>query len=357
VTTDDRGLVPEEPPNLADDPERARLGVDQGASRAAATGEWSVDAYPAASIGSSAGAVVAGADAAIRVATRPGAASRVRRGVDRWALPLFTAAAITYLMVPIVVMIAFSFNKPEGKFNFVWNEFSLDAWMNPLSRPGLSDALLTSLVVAVITTIAATILGTLIALALVRYQFRGRGGTNLFIFIPMATPEIVLGASLLALFVATASQEPLKSVVPTGLFYPLGLNTIVIAHIMFSISFVVVTVRARIQGFDRHLEEAAMDLGANEWATFWKVTFPLIRPGIFAAALLVFSLSIDDFIVTNFTSGLANTFPVWVWGTIRNNLPPQVHVIGTAFFLTAVALVAVSTIFSARNQRRQPAPR
>ena len=257
-------------------------------------------------------------------------------------------------MLPIAVMILFSFNKPEGKFNFIWNEFSLDAWMSPLNRPGLSDALATSIVVALIATVIATILGTLIALALVRYQFRGRASTNLAIFIPMATPEIVLGASLLALFVASASQEPFKSIIPKGLFYPLGMNTIVIAHVMFSISFVVVTVRARIQGYDRHLEEAAMDLGANEWVTFWKVTFPLIRPGILAAALLVFSLSIDDFIVTNFTSGLVNTFPVWVWGTIRNNLPPQVHVIGTAFFVIAVAFVAISTIMSAPRPARRP---
>ena len=271
--------------------------------------------------------------------------------IEHYLLPTFTILALVYLLIPIAVMIVFSFNKPEGKFNFIWNEFSLDAWMSPLNRPGLSDALLTSVVVALIATIIATILGTLIALALVRYQFRGRSSTNLAIFIPMATPEIVLGASLLALFVASASQEPFKSIIPKGLFYPLGMNTIIIAHVMFSISFVVVTVRARIQGYDRHLEEAAMDLGANEWVTFWKVTFPLIRPGILAAALLVFSLSIDDFIVTNFTSGLVNTFPVWVWGTIRNNLPPQVHVIGTAFFVIAVAFVALSTIMSARGQR------
>jgi spermidine/putrescine transport system permease protein len=343
-------LQPEAPGRLPDD--RELVGIDQGASRAPATGERLLDAFPAASIGSSAGAVVAGSDAAIRVATRPGSVARVRRGVDRWTLPLFTAGALTYLMLPIAVMIAFSFNKPDGKFNFVWNEFSLDAWMSPLNRPGLSDALLTSILVALIATAVATFLGTLIALALVRYQFRGRGTTNLLIFVPMAAPEIVLGASLLALFVASASEEPFRSIVPPGVFYPLGFNTIVLAHIMFSISYVVVTVRARIQGFDRNLEEAAMDLGANEWQTFWKVTFPLIRPGIVAAALLVFALSIDDFIITNFTSGLVNTFPVWIWGTIRNNLPPQVHVIGTAMFVIAVSFVAVSTIVSARGQRR-----
>lgn len=282
----------------------------------------------------------------------PTLGARITRFADRWLLKLFTLGAITYLMVPIAVMVVFSFNNPEGKFNFVWHEFSLDAWATPLNRPGLSNALWTSVFVAFVGTILATILGTLIALALVRYSFRGRNAANLFIFIPMATPEIVLGASLLSLFVATATQEPFKSIVPSGVFYPLGVPTIVVAHVMFNISYVVVTVKARIQGFDRHLEEAAMDLGANEWTTFWKVTFPLIRPGIVAAALLAFSLSIDDFIVTNFTSGLVNTFPVWVWGTIRNNLPPQVHVIGTAIFLIAVGGVAISTWLQSRGGGR-----
>jgi spermidine/putrescine transport system permease protein len=291
-----------------------------------------------------------------RAAAQPGR-RRLRGFVDRWSLPAFTLVAIGYLMLPIAVMILFSFNKPEGRFNFVWHEFSLDAWANPLNRPGLDDALWLSIQIALIATVISTILGTLIALALVRYRFRGRNATNLFIFVPMATPEIVLGASLLALFVATATQEPFKSILPKGLFYPLGFQTILIAHVMFNISYVVVTVKARIQGFDRHLEEAAMDLGANEWTTFWKVTFPLIRPGIIAAALLAFSLSIDDFIVTNFTSGNLNTFPVWIWGTIRNNLPPQVHVIGSAIFLLAVAAVAISTLVSARGQRPTVAPR
>jgi len=284
-------------------------------------------------------------------AARSGAGPRLQAFADQWLLKLFTIAAIAYLMVPILVMIVFSFNDPVGKFNFVWAEFSLDAWASPLNRPGLADALWTSILVAIVGTIIATILGTLIALALVRYSFKGRNATNLFIFIPMATPEIVLGASLLSIFVATATQEPFKSIIPEGIFFPLGLPTIIIAHVMFNISYVVVTVKARIQGFDRNLEEAAMDLGANEWVTFWKVTFPLIRPGIIAAALLAFSLSIDDFIITNFTSGLVNTFPVWIWGTIRNNLPPQVHVIGTAIFLIAVGGVALSVALQGRGSR------
>ncbi len=282
---------------------------------------------------------------------RPGVAARLARLLDRWLLPIYAALAITYLLIPIAIMIVFSFNDPIGKFNYRWNEFSLAAWENPLARPGLPEALRNSLVVATVATLVATTLGTLIALALARYQFRARSSTNLFIFVPMATPEIVLGASLLTLFVASASQEPFKSIIPSGLFYPLGLNTILIAHIMFDISFVVVTVTARIRGFDRHLEEAAMDLGATEWSTFWKVTFPLIFPGIMAGALLAFSLSIDDFIVTNFTSGTTNTFPVWIWGTIRNNLPPQVNVIGTIIFGTAVGLVVLATLWGRRGSR------
>jgi len=270
--------------------------------------------------------------------------------VNRFVVPAFTAAALLYLLVPIIVMIAFSFNDPPGRFNFVWGEFSLNAWLNPFGRPGLQEALVTSLTVAIISTIIATILGTLIALALTRYQFRGRAATNLFLFIPMATPEIVLGASLLTMFVGTAG-EPFRTLTG-GFLFPLGIQTILIAHVMFNISFVVVTVRARMSGFPRHLEEAAMDLGANEWTTFWKVTFPLILPGILAGALLAFSLSIDDFVITQFTSGTEQTFPIWVWASIRNNLPPQIHVIGTMVFLGAVGLVALSTILERRAASR-----
>jgi spermidine/putrescine transport system permease protein len=275
---------------------------------------------------------------------------RLARFVDRWTVPVFTILAIGYLVLPIAIIIVFSFNDPPGRFNFVWGEFSLDAWMNPLGRLGLASALGTSILVAFVSTVISTILGTMIALGLERYRFRGRGVAEGFIFVPLATPEIVLGASLLTMFVVSA-QEPLRTLTG-GLLFPLGVQTILIAHIMFCISFVVVTVRARIAGFPRHLEEAAMDLGANEWVTFWKVTFPLIFPGIMAAALLAFSLSIDDFIVTNFTSGTANTFPIWVWSSIRNNLPPQVHVIGTIIFTTAVALVAVSTLRSLWVERQ-----
>jgi spermidine/putrescine transport system permease protein len=215
-------------------------------------------------------------------------------------------------------------------------EFSLDAWLNPFGALGLQDAVFASLRIAFISTIAATVLGTLIGLALTRYEFRGRGATNLFIFLPMATPEIVLGASLLTMFVSIGQ--------------PRNELTILIAHIMFNISFVVVTVRARLTGFPRHLEEAAMDLGANEWVTFWKVTFPLIFPGIMAAALLAFSLSIDDFVITNFTAGQTVTFPMFIWGSARVGVPVQVNVIGTIIFLTAVGAVVLSTLLQRRDR-------
>jgi spermidine/putrescine transport system permease protein len=279
----------------------------------------------------------------------------IRRRASNWALPAFTALAIGYLLVPIAVMILFSFNDYAGKFNFIWRGFTLDAWLHPLAWPGLPEALGTSLRVAVISTLASTVLGTLMALALTRYRFRGRGFVNGLIFLPMATPEIVLGSSLLTLFVNTALQNgvlpPGLQQLPKGTLYPLGFNTILIAHIMFNISYVVVTVRARIAGFDRRLEEAAMDLGANEWTTFWKVTCPLIFPGILAASLLAFSLSIDDFVITNFVSGTTNTFPIWVWGIQKNALPAQVNVIGSIVFVSAVALVALSTLRTGKVPR------
>ncbi len=268
----------------------------------------------------------------------------VSRFLDRYLLYVYTAFAILYLMLPVAVMALFSFNDPPGKSNLTWHGFSLDAWLDPFGVPQLFDVVRTSIVVALVSTVAATILGTLIALALVRYGFRGSSATNVLIFLPMATPEIVLGASLLTLFVAIG-QPP---------FFPTNFLTILIAHIMFNISYVVVTVRARLYGFDRHLEEAAMDLGANEWATFWKVTFPMILPGIMAAALLAFSLSIDDYVITSFTAGRTSTFPIFIWGSARVGVPVQVNVIGTAFFLIAVGFVALTTFFQSRANRPLP---
>jgi spermidine/putrescine transport system permease protein len=273
---------------------------------------------------------------------------RFARFIDRWLLPIYVLGVTVYLILPVAVMIIFSFNDPTGRSNLTWKGFSIDAWLNPLGRPGLPDAVRNSLIVAFVATIVATILGTLIALALVRYSFRGRSATNLLIFLPMSTPEIVLGASLLTTFIASV-QLPF---VPEGVVYPLSIRTIIIAHIMFCISFVVVTVKARLSGFPRHLEEAAMDLGANEWTTFWKVTFPLILPGVMAAGLLAFSLSIDDYVVTSFTAGQTQTFPLFIYGSQLRGIPVQVNVIGTMIFVTAVGLVLLTTVWQRRVAAR-----
>jgi spermidine/putrescine transport system permease protein len=281
---------------------------------------------------------------ATKTLARPGAtiSERFVRFWNKYLLFIYTGAAIIYLMAPVAVMILFSFNDPAGKSNFVWQGFTIDAWLDPFGVAGLESAVMISIAIALLSTVVATALGTLIALALARHDFAGRSTTNLFIFLPMATPEIVLGASLLTLFVAIGSPP----------FFPLNFATILIAHIMFNISFVVVTVRARLAGFPIHLEEAAMDLGANEFTTFRKVTFPLILPGVLAAALLAFSLSIDDFVITNFTAGGTVTFPMFIYAKARIGIPPQVNVIGTIIFLTAVALVAVSTIAARRRAMR-----
>ena len=284
----------------------------------------------------------------------PQGGRRAIRAIGHWGLPTLTAVAMLYLLIPIAVMIVFSFNNYDGKFNFIWRGFTLNAWLHPLDWPGLGDAIRTSLVIAALATLFSTILGTLIALALTRYRFRGRGLLNGLIFLPMASPEIVLGSSLLTMFVNISIHN---GIVPPGLAnlpagtLSLGFTTILIAHIMFNISYVVVTVKARVSGFDRRLEEAAMDLGANEWTTFWKVTFPLIFPGIMAASMLAFSLSIDDFVITNFVSGTTNTFPIWTYGIIRNALPAQINVIGSIVFLTAVIVVGTTTLRSGRAPR------
>ncbi|MDH3260454.1 MAG: ABC transporter permease, partial [Acidimicrobiia bacterium] len=201
--------------------------------------------------------------------------------------------------------------------------------------PGLFDSLLVSLRLALLSALGATVLGTLIALALVRYRFRGRSTTNLLLFLPMATPEVVMGSSILALFLVIR--------------FSLGFNTLLIAHILFNISYVVVTVKARLQGFDRHLEEAAMDLYANEWETFRRVTLPMIMPGVFAAFLLAFALSFDDFIISNFNSGQTVTFPLYIFGAAQRGIPPEVNVLGTLIFLVTVTIMLVNVWMQRRR--------
>ena len=257
--------------------------------------------------------------------------------VRRHLLTAYSILFFAYLLLPIGVVIAFSFNHPTGNFNYVWQGFTWDNWRYWDGVPGIRSAVFLSLEIALFASVVATALGTAIALALVRYGFRGRGATNILIFLPLSTPEIVLGASLLTLFL--------------NLNVVFGFWTILIAHVMFCISFAVVTVKARLVGFDRHLEEAAMDLGANEWVTFRKVTLPLIAPAILAALLLCFAISIDDFVVTYFNAGAETTFPLFVWGAARVGAPPQVNVIGTAIFAIAVTGMLVNVLIQMRRTR------
>jgi spermidine/putrescine transport system permease protein len=281
------------------------------------------------------------AAAPLRTESRPRARRLGRVLLDR-SLNVYAGLAIVYLMVPIAIILLFSFNHPRGRFNFIWHGFSLDAWKHPFAVEGLGAAMKASLEIAALSTIGATVLGTLMALALVRYEFRGRGLTNLFIFIPLATPEVVLGASLLSMFLSIG--------------FATGFATILIAHIMFNVSFVVVTVRSRLIGFDRSLEEAAQDLGANGIQTFMRITLPLIMPGVAAAALLAFALSIDDFVITNFNAGSTVTFPLFIWGAARVAVPPQIYVIAAMIFVVTVIAMAL-TVWQQRRAERMAAVR
>jgi spermidine/putrescine transport system permease protein len=250
------------------------------------------------------------------------------------AITIYGILAIAYMLIPIAVIIAFSFNDPLGKFNFTWEGFTLEHWSDPFAITELNDAMVLSLQLAALSTIVSTVIGTLMAMALVRYQFFGRRASNFLIVIPMATPEVVIGAALLSMFL-------LYGVSP-------GFNTLFIAHVMFQISFVVVVVRSRLIGFDRSLEEAARDLGADAFTTFRTVTLPLLAPGIAAAALLAFALSIDDFVISNFNSGTTVTFPLYIFGASQRGIPVEVNVIATMLF----AVTVVAMLFTIWQQRR-----
>ena len=250
------------------------------------------------------------------------------------SLSAYAVLALGYLLAPIAIILLFSFNDPAGRFNFEWQTFTLDNWANPFAVSDLTDAFVTSLEIAVAATVLSTVLGTLMALALVRYEFRGRAPVNFFIFLPLATPEVVLGAALLSLFLSFSAAT--------------GFVTIVIAHVMFCVSFVVVTVRSRLIGFDRSMEEAAQDLGATGTQTFLRVTLPLIMPGVLAGGLLAFALSIDDYVITSFNSGSTVTYPLWIFGASQRGVPPQVNVLAAMIFLFTVAVMA----FTVWQQRR-----
>jgi spermidine/putrescine transport system permease protein len=267
-----------------------------------------------------------------------------RRGARTWkwlrehAVNIAGGLVVVYLLIPIVVIFIFSFNNPQGRYNYTWVGFTLEHWAHAFSREDLTEALLTSLKLAVLATVISTIVGTMMALALVRHRFFGRRSANFLIVIPMATPEIVMGAALLSFFLIIGTPS-------------LGFQTLLIAHVMFCISFVVVVVRSRLIGFDRYLEEAARDLGATSMQTFRLVTLPLIMPGIFGGAMLAFALSIDDFVISNFNSGTTVTFPLYIFGAAQRGIPVEVNVIAMILFFTTIAAMGFATWQQRRTEK------
>lgn len=260
----------------------------------------------------------------------------MRQKLGRWFIPVAGGLAFIYLLVPIAYIFVFSFND-AGRTNLEWRGFTLENWRNPCGAPNVCESLVNSLQIGVVATVFATVLGTCVALGLVRYKFKFRNTADLLIILPLATPEVVLGASLLAQFL--------------NLGWELGFSTIVISHIVFCMSFVVVTVRARVSSLDPRLEEAASDLYASPFATFWKVTFPLLLPGIVAASLLSFAMSFDDFIITNFNSGNFSTFPKFIYVSATRGIPAQANVIGSAMFILALVVVVTSQVVAYRRRK------
>jgi spermidine/putrescine transport system permease protein len=268
---------------------------------------------------------------------KPRRGRRGSRGFGDIVLRVVAALVLLYLFLPIFVIILFSFNKPVGKFNYTWQGFTLDNWADPFKYPALTNALKMSLNIAAVSTAIALVLGTLVAIALVRQRFRGSKAVDTFLVLPLTAPEVVMGASLLTLFL--------------DLGWATGYPTILIAHVAFEISFIAMTVRARVRGFDWTLEDASMDLGASPTRTFFRVTLPLIIPGIVAAAMLSFALSLDDFIITYFVSGSTVTYPLYVNAATKAAVPPQIDVLATAILVISLVLLAIGTLY--RRKRIQ----
>jgi spermidine/putrescine transport system permease protein len=264
--------------------------------------------------------------------------AKTQTRIRTWLLGIWSVGALLYLFIPIFIVILFSFNDNKGRFNFTWHGFTLRHWQHPFSNPDLATALKNSLFIAGISTVIATTLGTFMALALVRYGFRGRGPADLFVFLPLATPEVVLGAALLALFLTMNVNT--------------GFATIVVAHVMFNISYVVVTVKARLEGMDQFIEEAAQDLGAGVWTTFFKITLPVIAPGVAAAALLAAALSVDDYVITSFNAGQTITFPLFIYGAARQGVPPEVNVLASALLFVVLLLMGLNVALQRARGRR-----
>lgn len=272
--------------------------------------------------------------AAAPTAIGPAGTARSVKGSPKWGDVLLRIAAglvLLYLFLPIFVIVLFSFNDPQGKFNYSWQGFTLDNWLDPFKYPALTEALQLSLNVAAVSTAVALVLGSLVAIALVRQRWRGQRAVDTFLVLPLTVPEVVMGAALLALFL--------------DLGWPTGYVTIVLAHIAFQISFIAMTVRARVRGFDWTLEDASMDLGAGPTRTFFRVTLPLIVPGIVAAAMLSFALSLDDFIITYFVSGSMVTYPLYVDAAVKAAVPPQINVLATTILVISLIVVAAATLY------------
>jgi spermidine/putrescine transport system permease protein len=256
------------------------------------------------------------------------------KGTPKWgdlALRIVAGLVLLYLFVPIFVIVLFSFNNPQGKFNYTWQGFTLDNWADPFKYPALTNAMKLSLNIAAVSTLVALVLGSLVAIALVRQRWRGQRAVDTFLVLPLTAPEVVMGASLLVLFL--------------DLGWATGYITILLAHIAFEIAFIAMTVRARVRGFDWTLEDASMDLGASPTRTFFKVTLPLIVPGIVAAAMLSFALSLDDFIITYFVSGSSVTYPLFVNAAVKASVPPQINVLATAILVVSLILLAAGTLY------------
>jgi spermidine/putrescine transport system permease protein len=321
------------PADAGDEPTRAGGAPGPGAARPVPAGEWEErGADVAAGAAKPAAAVHRAGGRRLATALTTGWAR-----LGRAALALVAIGGFVYLFLPIAVIVAFSFNRPNGRFNLVWQRFTLTNWAHAFARDDINRALGLSLRVALVASVVSAVLGTLMAIALARYRFRGGALVNLFLVLPLTTPEIVMGSSLALLFIDRG--------------VPRGFWTIVIAHVMFCVSFVAITVKARIRGFDWTLEDAAMDLGAGPWRTFSRVTLPLILPGVVAAALLSFSLSIDDFIITFFVSGEGDTtFPKYVYGAFQRELAPQVNVLSTGLLVASVTALGLSV---AQQRRRR----
>jgi spermidine/putrescine transport system permease protein len=284
--------------------------------------------------------------ATARSETSEGVRPPLRTSRRRWTyftLPVYSALAILYLLIPISIMVLYSFNQSHSHLpnvTFNWQGFTLQWYREWNQIPGLTAAFFLSLKLAFSSAIVSTAMGTLLALALVRYRFRGKTVVDQVMFANIAAPEIVLGAALLGLFIT--------------LNFPKGFTTLIIAHVMFSIAYVTITVRARLAGFDLTVEQAAQDLGATPWVTFWKITFPLIFPAILAGSLLAFALSIDDFVISYFVAGSRETFPIWIYGAVKVGTPPQVFVLGTLIFTVGVLIAGSSLVFQGRKAKTVP---